>query len=170
MGTVAIAGPLIGSARVCAIGWELVFWLNLPIGGLTMLLVMQYFAKPLQRYSAGGVDALRTGLLGSGIGSGMAALIQWDTPGTGALAPLWGLCGVLSGVLIIELTAFLSPAVQGLFGRSVLAAGLVLGVMMVSWSIASMGFGCLLVQWSLRRVALIEAAALVACSSIVAQQ
>ena len=37
-GIAAIAGPLIGSVCVGTIGWPWVFWLNLPVGVLTMAL------------------------------------------------------------------------------------------------------------------------------------
>ena len=201
-GIAAIAGPLIGSACVGTVGWEWVFWLNLPIGALTMVLVTRYFAEPLRTRPPGGIDALRTGLLACGIGAGMAALIQWDALSARVLAALWAVCALclaafavlesradapmlaahllrrpvilaancsalLTGALVIELTAFLPPEVQGLLGRSALDAGLVLGVMTVSWSTASMGFGRTFVRWPLRPVALAAAVLLVVGSAIV---
>ena len=45
-GIAAIAGPLIGSLCVGTIGWPWVFWLNLPIGAVTIMLVARYFAEP----------------------------------------------------------------------------------------------------------------------------
>ena len=203
-GIAAVAGPLIGSACVGTVGWEWVFWLNLPIGAATMLLVTRYFTEPLRQRPAGGIDAFGTGLLACGIGSGMAALIQWESLATPLVAALLALCAacligfatverraavpmlaahllrrpvilaancsaLLAGGLIMELTAFIPPDVQGLLGRSALAAGVVLGVLTVSWSTASMGFGRVLVRWPLRTVALAAAAALVIGSAIVAQ-
>ena len=69
--------------------------------------------------------------------------------------------GVLCGALVIELTAFLPPMVQGELGLSALAAGFVLGLMTVSWTTASLGLGRILVRLPLRRVAMAAAAALV---------
>ena len=203
-GIAAIAGPLIGSVCVGTIGWPWVFWLNLPIGVLTMLLVGRYFAEPLRQRPAGGVDLPGMGLLACGIGCGMAALVQWEALGSRVLAVLWAVCALclaafawrerrsatpilathllrrpiilaanasalFCGALVIELTAFIPPSVQGSLGRSALAAGLVLGVMTVSWSTTSMGFGRIMVRWPLRLVALAASGLLVIGSLIMVQ-
>ena len=195
-GIAAIAGPLIGSVCVGTIGWPWVFWLNLPIGGFTMLLVARYFAEPLRTRPPGRIDVAGTALLACGIGCGMAALVQWDAMPAWTLAALCAACAVclalfaaierraampmlaahllrrpvilaanasalLTGVLVIELTAFVPAAVQGLLGESALVAGFVLGLMTVSWSATSMGLGRTLVRWPLRRVAAGAASALV---------
>ncbi len=200
-GIAAIAGPLIGSVCVGTIGWPWVFWLNLPIGAFTMLMVARNFAEPLRERPPGGVDIIPTGLLACGIGFGMAALVQWEALAASTLAILAAVCvaclavfailerraelpilaahllrrpiilaanvsGVLAGALVIELTAFLPPAIQGLLGDSALAAGLALGLMTVSWTVASMGFGRLLVRAPLRWVAVASSLALVAGSAM----
>ena len=203
-GVAAIAGPLIGSVCVGTIGWPWVFWLNLPIGAFTMLMVTRNFAEPLGARPRGSVDIIPTGLLACGIGFGMAALVQWEALAASTVAILAAACvaclavfaklerraelpilaahllrrpiilaanvsGVLAGALVIELTAFLPPAIQGLLGDSALAAGLALGLMTVSWTTASMGFGRFLVRAPLRWVALASSLALVAGSAMLLQ-
>jgi hypothetical protein len=69
---------------VSTLGWPFVFWINLPVGGLTAVLVMRFLRDPVRPAPAGGVDWPGTALLGSGIAAGMAALIQWQ-----ALSPAW---------------------------------------------------------------------------------
>lgn len=198
-GIAAIAGPLIGSLCVGTIGWPWVFWLNLPIGALTMAMVARSFSEPLRDRPTGRIDLPGTVLLATGIGCGMAALVQWEALGAGMLAGLLAVCALclagfavverraevpmlaahllrrpvilaanisclFSGALVIELTAFLPPAVQGLMGETALASGFVLGLMTVSWSTTSMGFGRALVRQPLHWVAAAAAAALVAGS------
>ena len=200
-GIAAIAGPLIGSLCVGTIGWPWVFWLNLPVGLLTMALVARHFAEPLRHRPPGGIDLPGTALLAGGIGCGMAALVQCDALGRFGLLTLGAVCAacllafaarerraavpmlalhllrrpvilaailsaLLCGALVVELTAFIPPTVQGLLGDSALAAGLVLGLMTVVWSTTSMVFGRLLVRLPLRRVALAAAAALALGSAV----
>ena len=195
-GIAAIAGPLIGSLCVGTIGWPWVFWLNLPIGVITMVLVARYFREPPRSSSQGGVDLAGSALLACGVGAGMGALVQWDALGGWTLGALCvatavflaafamrerraampmlaahllrrpvilaaNVSGVLCGALVIELTAFIPPMVQGVLGLSALAAGFVLGLMTVSWTTASLGLGRILVRLPLRRVAMVGAAALV---------
>ncbi len=203
-GIAAIAGPLIGSVCVGTIGWPWVFWLNLPIGAFTMLLVARYFTEPVRTRPPGKIDLAGTALLACGVGCGMAALVQWDALAARTLAALCAACVVclgafaaierraampmlaahllrrpiilaanasalLTGALVIELTAFVPPSVQGLLGESALMAGFVLGLMTVSWSGTSMGLGRILVRWPLRRVALGAASALVIGSLLLVQ-
>ena len=203
-GIAAIAGPLIGSACVGTIGWPWVFWLNLPVGVLTMTLIGRHFREPQRRRPAGGIDLLGTVLLAIGIGCGMAALVQWDSFGGGTLAALGAVClacllafaarerraavsmlaahllrrpailaanlsAVLCGALVLELTAFVPTAVQGLLGDSALAAGSVLALMTVSWTTATMGFGKYLVRLPIHLVALTAAAALILGSAVMLQ-
>jgi predicted MFS family arabinose efflux permease len=200
-GIAAIAGPLIGSLCVGTVGWPWVFWVNLPIGAVTMVLVVTSFSEPARTVVAGDIDYAGSGLLALGIGAGMAALVQWDVFSARSLAALLGasalllagfgvrerraampmlalhllrrpvilaanLSALLLGALVIELTAFIPPAVQGGLGQSALTAGFVLGVMTLSWSTASMGFGRMLVRLPLRAVALAASALLVGGSAL----
>ena len=71
---------------------------------------------------------------------------------------------LLCGALLIGTSAFLPTWVQGVGGGSALAAGVVLGVMTVSWTIASLGMSRVLARLSFRPVAIVASVVLVAGS------
>jgi multidrug resistance protein len=195
-GIAAIAGPLLGSLCVGTLGWPFVFWINLPVGAVTALLVIRHLADPPRVRPAAGVDIAGTALLAAGVGAAMAVLIQWQSLGLawlGALGcvaaaclaafawqerrasqPMLGahllrrpvilaadLSALLNGALVIGATAFLPAWVQGALGRTALVAGLVLGVMTVSWTTASLSLGRVLARLNTRNVAVSGAVALV---------
>ncbi|HTW28964.1 MAG TPA: MDR family MFS transporter [Acetobacteraceae bacterium] len=62
------------------------------------------------------------------------------------------LSALLCGALLIALTGFLPTYIQGVAGGSVLQAGMTLGVMSVSWTLASMAIGRFLTGFSCRSV------------------
>ena len=64
------------------------------------------------------------------------------------------LSGLACGMLLIGATAFLPSWVQGVLGRSALVAGVVLGVLTVAWSCASLGFSRVLNRVAYRPLAL----------------
>lgn len=47
-GISAITGPAIGGVLVATIGWEYVFWVNLPLGGLSLLGILIYLKEPVR--------------------------------------------------------------------------------------------------------------------------
>jgi MFS family permease len=69
-----------------------------------------------------------------------------------------GSCG--TGATMMGVSAFLPSYVQGAMGYSAIAGGLVLGAMSVSWAIASIAGGRIMVRTSYRLVAVIGAIAL----------
>ncbi|HVJ51154.1 MAG TPA: MFS transporter [Aliidongia sp.] len=71
---------------------------------------------------------------------------------------------LLSGALLIGMTAFLPAWVQGVEGGSALDAGLVLGIMLVSWTTISMSMSRVLARLSFRPVAIASALPLIAGS------
>ncbi len=67
---------------------------------------------------------------------------------------------VLCGALVLEASAFIPTWVQGVPGRSALAAGFAVGLLTVSWTATSMGLGLVLRRLSMRSVAFAGALAL----------
>ena len=199
-GIAAIVGPLLGSLCVGTLGWPFVFWINVPVGVVTSILVARHLKDPVRRGAQGNLDLLGAALLALGILAGMAVLIQW-----GELPPTWrtglaalsfaciaafaareyrarepllsagllrrptilaaNLSGLLCGALLIESSAFLPAWIQGVAGSSAMAAGLVLGVMTVSWSACAIGLGRVLTRLPIRGTALGGGIALVAGSA-----
>ena len=72
------------------------------------------------------------------------------------------LSALACGALMIGATAFLPPWIQGVLGRDALVAGFVLGVLTVSWTVASMGLSRVLNRVAYRPVALVGSLALLA--------
>ncbi len=196
-GIAAIAGPLLGSLCVGTIGWPFVFWLNLPVGALTMAMIARHLHEPASHRAAGRIDLAGAALLAAGVGAGMAALIQWNGLSASTLAWLVAAaCTCLGlfagrerrmpepmlaahllrrpviaaanasvmacGALLIAGSAFLPPEVQGVLGKPAIVAGLVLGVMTISWTSASILLGRTLARLPPRPVALAAAGLVVA--------
>lgn len=77
--------------------------------------------------------------------------------------------GGLAGAVMMGVSAFLPTYVQGAMGQSAIIAGLVLGAMSVTWALASIFGGRLMVRTSYRLVAVLGGVALLAgCALLVA--
>ena len=194
-GISAIIGPLLGSFFVGTLGWPFVFWVNLPIGLLTVALVARFLDEPASGGQHAPIDITGAALLALGTGAVMAVLIQHESINSAVLAALlafglaalagfawreqrsvtpilplhlWGkplivaanLSGLTCGALMIGATAFLPPWIQGVLGRSALVAGFMLGVLTVSWTMASMSVSRVLNRVAYRPVALVGGVAL----------
>ncbi|MBV9735728.1 MAG: MFS transporter [Acidisphaera sp.] len=117
---------------------------------------------------------LSLALLGVGVGLGVV-LVRHERAAAEPTLPLhlWrqpiiligNVSGLLCGAFLIGLTGFLPLYIQGVQGRSPLDAGLTLGTMSVSWTIASMVVGRLLARVSYRATALVGGLAVLAGSA-----
>lgn len=90
-GIAAIIGPLLGSFFVGTIGWPFVFWVNLPIGLLTMVLVARLLHEPASTGQHAPIDVAGAALLALGIGTVMATLVQHESFNRVGLASLLAL-------------------------------------------------------------------------------
>lgn len=193
-GIAAIVGPLLGAFFVGSLGWPFVFWINLPVGLVTMALVAKCLDEP-PRKRPGRVDLLGSLLLMAGVGAVMVALVQHRTLGGTATAVLLAFgavaltalvrherhaaepmlpahlwrhpiiltadaSGLLCGALMIGVTAFLPTYIQGVTGASALAAGFTLGIMTVSWTLASIGVGRVMARLRYRSIAVLGSVSL----------
>ena len=98
-GVAAIVGPLLGAFIVSVLNWSFVFWINLPIGLVTMVLVGRHLSETQTR-PQGRIDATGTALLTFGVGAIMVALVQYQAVGAmGVLALVAAGC-VAIGLLV----------------------------------------------------------------------
>jgi MFS family permease len=73
--------------------------------------------------------------------------------------------------MMMGVAAFLPTYIQGAMGRSAIDGGLVLGAMSVSWTLASMAVGRIMLHTSYRRVAILGASSLsVGCAMLAVLQ
>jgi EmrB/QacA subfamily drug resistance transporter len=86
-GTSAIAGPALGALIVEHLHWSLVFWINLPIGIATIVMLAVLLDERVQP-GRRRVDYPGAALLMLGIGAVMIVLVQRETLGAGALIAL----------------------------------------------------------------------------------
>jgi multidrug resistance protein len=75
-GISAIIGPLLGAFFVKSLGWPFVFWVNLPIGLLTMAMVARFLHEPPATRPRTPIDLPGATLLAVGIGAVMVTLVQ----------------------------------------------------------------------------------------------
>jgi EmrB/QacA subfamily drug resistance transporter len=199
-GVSAVLGPTLGAFLVEQVSWQLVFWVNLPIGVAAIAMVAAFLEESVE-HRQHRIDYLGSLLLMVGIGALMLVLVQggslphMTTAIIGAVAvaalvalgvhenstpepmlplELWRnriiLVGSLGGAVIaavmIGISAFLPTYVQGAMGRSATAGGLVLGMMSVTWAIASFYGGRLMVRTTYRLTAILGTLALIAGSAV----
>jgi len=199
-GVAAVLGPSLGAFLVEQVSWELVFWVNIPIGVAAIVMIATFLPESVE-HRQHRIDYLGSLLLMVAIGALMLVLVQggslshWTTACVGAVGiaslvalvvheratpepmlplELWRnriiLVGSVGGAVIsavmMGISAFLPTYVQGAMGRSALAGGLVLGMMSVTWAIASFFGGRLMVRTTYRLTAVLGTLALIAGSAV----
>jgi EmrB/QacA subfamily drug resistance transporter len=83
----SIAGPLAGGLLVHTLGWPWIFWINIPFGIASIILVARYLHEGLERRTPQ-VDYPGAVLLLMAVGTLMLALTQASTWGWRAVVPL----------------------------------------------------------------------------------
>jgi EmrB/QacA subfamily drug resistance transporter len=168
-GVSAIVGPALGAFIVEDLNWSLVFWVNLPIGALSILMYGLFLHERI-RIRAHRIDYWGAFLLALGVGAAMLALVQAETlggAGSGALAAVG--VAALAGLLLYErrvpepivpfalwknrvialgnLGTFAIGA--AMMGVSAFLPAFVQGAMGKSPAVAGFALGCQSVSWTL---------------------
>jgi EmrB/QacA subfamily drug resistance transporter len=199
-GVSAVLGPSLGAFLVEHVTWQLVFWVNLPIGVAAMTMVAAFLQEPAEQRPRR-IDYLGSLLLMVAVGAMMLVLVQgsglphWTTMLIGALGvvallalavherttpepmlplELWrnriivlgSFGGALISAVMMGVSAFLPTYVQGAMGRSALAGGLVLGMMSVTWAIASFFGGRLMIRTTYRLTAVLGTFSIIVGSAV----
>jgi EmrB/QacA subfamily drug resistance transporter len=76
-GIAAVSGPLLGAFLVERVTWAAVFWVNLPIGAASLVL-LTLALRETPHHQRRRIDYLGAALLMTGSGALMLALIQWS--------------------------------------------------------------------------------------------
>jgi EmrB/QacA subfamily drug resistance transporter len=188
-GVAAIVGPTLGAFLVQHASWSVVFWVNLPIGAIAMVMLGTFLPERPHDKTAR-IDYLASLLLTLGGGSLLMAMIQagrlsaWVLAvliviSAGALATLvrherhvpapilpirfWanrvialGNFGSFAiGMVMMSVTGFLPIYVQAVMGGDPAVTAVVLGSMSVSWAIASILSGRLMLRTNYRTSAML---------------
>lgn len=199
-GVAAILGPSLGAFLVEHVSWQLVFWVNLPIGFAAIAMLAAFLHESVEHRShrvdyvgsvmmmltitalmlvlvqGGSLPHITIALIGAvGLVTLVMLIVQEKTTPEPMLPlELWRnriiLVGSLGGAVISAVmtgvSAFLPTYVQGAMGRSALAGGLVLGMMSVTWAVASFYGGRLMVRTTYRLTAAVGTVALIAGSVV----
>lgn len=97
-GLAAIVGPVIGASIVAYVDWAFVFWINLPVGAVTLLVLSFAFNEHLSRHEHE-IDYLGSALLIFGAGALLLAAIQaQDLPRNLFMA--FAVCGIVALVVL----------------------------------------------------------------------
>jgi EmrB/QacA subfamily drug resistance transporter len=202
-GISAVIGPSLGAFLVAHVSWRVVFWVNVPIGIGSIIMIALFLHEDVRHRShridwAGSLllllafGCLMLALVQSGSLSEpvLAALIATGVIGLAALyfherstpepmlpLELWrirvivvgSLGNFTAGAMMMGVAAFLPTYVQGTMGRGPIAGGLVLGAMSVTWALASIAAGRVMMHTSYRLVAIAGGLCLSAgCAMLVA--
>ncbi len=165
-GISGIAGPIVGGVVVATIGWRWVFWINLPLGVLAIVMLMRSYHEAKRPKLALHVDwpgalvltlASVCVLLGAErelpaltlpLGLGLGALFLWiERRAESPVLPL-GLVlrrgiavasasSLLLGAAMMAAVMFVPLFAQGVLGASAPEAGATIAPMLVGWPIAS---------------------------------
>ncbi len=88
-GISSVVGPLAGGLIVEKASWSWIFWINVPLGILAIVLMWLFLHEDV-RHEKRSIDFAGAGLLLAGVSSLMLALTQGGDWGTGAVAGLVG--------------------------------------------------------------------------------
>lgn len=172
-GASSILGPLAGGLIVQHAGWPWIFWLNLPIGSLAIVMMWLFLHEDVTP-STRGLDLAGAGLLLVSLSSLMLSFSLLN-PGMLAVSlvgaalfvrqelraedpvihlDLWknslvwrgNLTVLMIGVAMLGLIGFMPTYVQGVLGYSPLVAGFTVSSMCIGWPLAAVASGHLLLR------------------------
>ncbi len=180
--TSAIIGPTIGGIITQALSWRWTFYVNLPIGLLAIVLLLNLHDR--EEHHGGSID-----WLGAVVFAAAATTLLLGVNGTYPLItipvavvltiffltiehrtpeplvdltllgiPIIGLglaLTLVQGVMQFGASSFIPPFAQGVLGRSPVEAGLALGVMSIAWPIGSVTTGWFLLRIGMRRAVIV---------------
>jgi EmrB/QacA subfamily drug resistance transporter len=117
-------GPLLGGVLIAAADWRAIFWVNVPVGLLAVVLVRR-FVPESRAPTARGVDLVGQGLVIVGLGALTYAIIEAGT--AGAASPRVLACAVAAAASLVGFVAYElrreDPLIDPRFFRSIPFSG-----------------------------------------------
>jgi EmrB/QacA subfamily drug resistance transporter len=102
-GVAAIIGPVLGAFIVEHLSWPLIFWINLPVGALAVVMLAVFLKEPVQPRRRR-IDYLGAVLLMIGAGAPMIVLVQMQSLDAWVIAALLALgAATLTALAFLEM-------------------------------------------------------------------
>jgi EmrB/QacA subfamily drug resistance transporter len=122
-GLAAVIGPVLGAFIVEHLHWAFVFWINLPIGVIAIVILAIFLHERIQRRQHQ-IDYVGSALLMLGVGAIMMVVVQAESLDRSVIVPLL-ITGVLALVLlVVNERRSREPIVPfALLGNRIIAAG-----------------------------------------------
>ncbi|HET7752684.1 MAG TPA: MDR family MFS transporter [Anaeromyxobacteraceae bacterium] len=165
-GLAGLVGPLLGGAIVHSLSWRWVFWINLPVGIASLLVLQAAFHERVERHPHGldvaGAVTLSLAVVAVLVGArsaqqtlvaipvacaALAAFVWQERRAPEPLVPLdlfkepvlavASAAGALVGAAMFALTSYLPLYAQALLGATPTGAGSAIAPMAIGWPIAS---------------------------------
>jgi EmrB/QacA subfamily drug resistance transporter len=133
-GVAAIIGPWLGAVIVAHFSWSLVFWINVPIGAVAVIMLAAALRETVQ-HRQHRIDYLGSTLLALGTGTLMFALVQAATLGLGTVVFLVATAAVLFAAFFVHESRAPEPMLPLQLWRNRIIAG---------GNIANLAFGAVM--------------------------
>lgn len=165
-GISGVAGGLVGGVIVATLGWRWVFWFNVPIGAMSIAMLLRSYHEPERARPTVAFDWIGAALLACAsiallLGAGrespwltiplalvlIAIFIAWERRAVSPVLPLAlvtrrvhavaSTASALQGATMMTTLMFVPLFAQGVIGASAPQAGATIAPMLVGWPIAA---------------------------------
>jgi multidrug resistance protein len=120
VGASMVVGPPLGALIAAALGWPWVFWINLPICLVLVLLALRTESEPVQAKARPPLDWAGPAALAVGVGALACLMLAGDGIGRSSAMPMWtalGACILALALFVLIERRHVAPAFDlALFG------------------------------------------------------